>query len=81
MSGTKNGSRRIIRKLMAKALLFKAPCLPRVHPHAQAPRCAVQKAEGKEPEVVQPLTISENEFELVMGLFAKVTHEKTTCIM
>jgi enhancer of polycomb-like protein len=35
------------------------------------------KAKGKEPEVVQPLVISENEFELVMGLFEKVTHEKT----
>lgn len=35
------------------------------------------KAKGKEPEVVQPIIISENEFELVMGLFEKVTHEKT----
>jgi len=35
------------------------------------------KAKGKEPEVVQPIVISENEFELAMGLFEKVTHEKT----
>jgi enhancer of polycomb-like protein len=35
------------------------------------------KAKGKEPEVSKPLVISENEFELVMGLFEKVTHEKT----
>jgi enhancer of polycomb-like protein len=35
------------------------------------------KAKGKEPEVSQPLIISEDEFELVMGLFEKETHEKT----
>ena len=35
------------------------------------------KGKGKEPEVAQPLTMSENEFELVMGLFEKITHEKT----
>jgi enhancer of polycomb-like protein len=35
------------------------------------------KVKGKEPEVIQRLTISENEFELVMGLFEKATHEKT----
>lgn len=35
------------------------------------------KAKGKEPEVSQPLVISEDEFELVMGLFEKETHEKT----
>ncbi|RDB21980.1 Enhancer of polycomb-like protein 1 [Hypsizygus marmoreus] len=35
------------------------------------------KAKGKEPEVSQPLVISEDEFELVMGVLEKVTHEKT----
>ena len=35
------------------------------------------KAKGKEPDVAQPVVISEDEFELVMGLFEKVTHEKT----
>jgi Enhancer of polycomb-like len=35
------------------------------------------KARGKEPEVVQPIVISEDEFELVMGMFEKMTHEKT----
>jgi enhancer of polycomb-like protein len=35
------------------------------------------KAKGKEPDVTQPIVISEDEFELVMGLFEKVTHEKT----
>ena len=35
------------------------------------------KAKGKEPEASQALVISEAEFELVMGLFEKVTHEKT----
>jgi enhancer of polycomb-like protein len=35
------------------------------------------KMKGKEPDVVQPIVISEDEFELVMGLFEKVTHEKT----
>lgn len=35
------------------------------------------KSKGKEPEMVQPIVMSENEFELVMGLFEKVTHEKT----
>lgn len=35
------------------------------------------KAKGKEPDVAQPIVISEDDFELVMGLFEKVTHEKT----
>ncbi|PFH50331.1 hypothetical protein AMATHDRAFT_145389 [Amanita thiersii Skay4041] len=35
------------------------------------------KAKGKEPEVNQTVPITEDEFELVMGLFEKVTHEKT----
>ncbi|KAI0057206.1 hypothetical protein BV25DRAFT_1812676 [Artomyces pyxidatus] len=35
------------------------------------------KAKGKEPDTLQPVTLSEDEFELVMGLFEKVTHEKT----
>lgn len=35
------------------------------------------KAKGKEPDVAQPVAISEDEFELVMGLLEKVTHEKT----
>ncbi|KAG6842112.1 hypothetical protein C0991_002766 [Blastosporella zonata] len=35
------------------------------------------KAKGKEPETSLTLPISEDEFELVMGLFEKVTHEKT----
>ena len=35
------------------------------------------KAKGKEPEIVQFALITEDEFELVMGLFEKVTHEKT----
>lgn len=35
------------------------------------------KAKGKEPDVSQPLVITEDEFELLMGLFEKVTHEKT----
>ncbi|EAU81386.1 hypothetical protein CC1G_05216 [Coprinopsis cinerea okayama7 len=35
------------------------------------------KAKGKEPDLNQPTTISEDEFELVMGLFEKITHDKT----
>ncbi|KAL4262295.1 Enhancer of polycomb-like protein [Pleurotus pulmonarius] len=35
------------------------------------------KAKGKEPESSQPHVISEDSFELVMGIFEKVTHEKT----
>ncbi|KAG6837096.1 hypothetical protein H0H93_014989, partial [Arthromyces matolae] len=35
------------------------------------------KGKGKEPEASHPLIISEDEFELVMGLYEKVTHEKT----
>ena len=35
------------------------------------------KAKGKEPEPCQPATISEDEFELVMALYEKVTHERT----
>ncbi|GLB37128.1 putative enhancer of polycomb-like protein [Lyophyllum shimeji] len=35
------------------------------------------KAKGKEPESSHALVISEDEFELTMGLFEKVTHEKT----
>ncbi|KAG1815349.1 enhancer of polycomb-like-domain-containing protein [Suillus variegatus] len=35
------------------------------------------KAKGKEPEPTQPLAITEDEFELVMGIFEKVTHDTT----
>lgn len=35
------------------------------------------KAKGKEPEISQPIVISEDEFELVIGVFEKVTHERT----
>ncbi|KAJ6624941.1 enhancer of polycomb-like-domain-containing protein [Mycena sp. CBHHK59/15] len=35
------------------------------------------KAKGKEPELLSPTSVTEDEFELVMGLFEKVTHEKT----
>ncbi|KAH9852530.1 enhancer of polycomb-like-domain-containing protein [Lenzites betulinus] len=35
------------------------------------------KAKGKEPDLAQPVAISEDEFELVMAIFEKVTHEKT----
>ncbi len=35
------------------------------------------KAKGKEPDVVQPVLMTEDEFELVMAIFEKVTHEKT----
>ncbi|KAG6907559.1 hypothetical protein DXG01_008441 [Tephrocybe rancida] len=35
------------------------------------------KGKGKEPESSSALIITEDEFELVMGLYEKVTHEKT----
>jgi enhancer of polycomb-like protein len=35
------------------------------------------KAKGKEPEPCQPTMISEDEFELMMALYEKVTHERT----
>jgi len=35
------------------------------------------KAKGKEPDTPQPVVISEDQFELVMGVFEKVTHERT----
>lgn len=35
------------------------------------------KAKGKEPDIVQPVAMNEDEFELVMAIFEKVTHEKT----
>ncbi|OSX65465.1 hypothetical protein POSPLADRAFT_1167718, partial [Postia placenta MAD-698-R-SB12] len=35
------------------------------------------KAKGKDPEISQPIAMSEDEFELVMAIFEKVTHEKT----
>ncbi|KAG7090577.1 hypothetical protein E1B28_009684 [Marasmius oreades] len=35
------------------------------------------KSKGKEPDSVQPVVITEDEFELVMGLYEKVTHEET----
>ena len=35
------------------------------------------KAKGKEPEEAQPIIMNEDEFELVMGLFEKITQEKT----
>ena len=35
------------------------------------------KAKGKEPKSLLPLVISEDEFELVMGVLEEVTHEHT----
>ena len=35
------------------------------------------KAKGKEPESLLPVVVSEDEFELVMGIFEKVTHDRT----
>lgn len=35
------------------------------------------KGKGKEPETPQSVIVSEDEFELVMGVFEKVTHERT----
>lgn len=35
------------------------------------------KSRGKEPEVLQPVLMSPDEFELVMGVFEKATHDKT----
>ena len=35
------------------------------------------KGKGKEPETAQPIHISEDDFELVMGLFEKFTHDNT----
>lgn len=35
------------------------------------------KAKGKEPELSSPVVVSDDEFELVVGLLEKVTHEKT----
>lgn len=35
------------------------------------------KSKGKEPDLSQPVVITEDEFELVMGIFEYVTHEKT----
>lgn len=35
------------------------------------------KGKGKEPEELYPIPMSEDEFELVMGLFEKITQEKT----
>lgn len=35
------------------------------------------KSKGKEPDVSQATAMTEDEFELLMGVFEKVTHEKT----
>ncbi|TFK31904.1 enhancer of polycomb-like-domain-containing protein [Crucibulum laeve] len=35
------------------------------------------KGKGKEPESPQPVVVSDDEFELVMGIFEQVTHHKT----
>ncbi|KZT21983.1 hypothetical protein NEOLEDRAFT_1072458 [Neolentinus lepideus HHB14362 ss-1] len=35
------------------------------------------KWKGKEPDVSSPIAMTEDEFELVMGIFEKVTHDKT----
>ena len=40
-----------------------------------APRSA--KGKGKEPDHPQPVLINEDEFELIMGVFEKATHDKT----
>jgi hypothetical protein len=50
--------------------------LPTSRPVGQRGPCGAN-AKGKEPDVTQPIILFEDEFELVMGLFEKVTHEKT----
>jgi hypothetical protein len=40
-------------------------------------RSRAAKAKGKEPDVPAPIAMNEDEFELVMGIFEKATHEKT----
>jgi enhancer of polycomb-like protein len=35
------------------------------------------KSKGMEPEVIQPITMSEDAFELVMGMFEKCSHGRT----
>jgi enhancer of polycomb-like protein len=35
------------------------------------------KAKGKDPECMAPITVSEDEFELIMGVFEKAAHDKT----
>ena len=41
------------------------------------PRSSRSTKKGKEPEGNHPVSITEDEFELVMAIFEKVTHEKT----
>lgn len=43
---------------------------------AGTPRGRSAKARGKEPEVVPSVAITEDEFELVMGLFERLTEER-----
>ena len=35
------------------------------------------KSKGKEPESAQAVAITKDEFELAMGMFEKITHDKT----
>ena len=38
------------------------------------------KAKGKEPETAQPVAMTEDEFELVMGVFEKCTDDRFPCL-
>ncbi|KAM6497210.1 hypothetical protein JOM56_007683 [Amanita muscaria] len=71
MNVTRSGSTEITRKGLGRA----KGAIPVEGTRASA--CSV-KAEGKEPEVIQPVIITvEDDLELVMGMFEKLTHEKT----
>jgi len=68
----RNGSTRTMRRLAEKARALKALL-------NLGTRTSVRSAnaKGKEPESLFPVVISEDEFELVIGIFEQVTHERT----
>ncbi len=38
------------------------------------------KTKGKEPEILQPLHMTEDEFELILGLFERITDDRCPCL-
>ncbi len=72
-SATRSGSKKITRKRGGEGTSAQGALS--VSGTRTSARSA--KAKGKEPEALLPVIITEDEFELVMGIFEKVTHERT----
>ena len=70
-SETRSGLTKTTRRLEAREPVSKAVSASGTRISSRS-----AKAKGKEPDVSHPVVISEDSFELVMGIYEKLTSEK-----